>query len=182
MATPDERGRAGNTTWRSARSAPRASRKTMRLLGVPESRMESRDAYGAERPRFERPRRAILGARTGALTSCIPDDYFSNAPAPVAARSGSLSSFSELDCAAAGAHRGAMSTPDTDKVFTGSIPKLYETYLVPLIFEPYAAGSGGAAEVEAAFRRAGGRRGHGRGDSRARVPAAWAACPSSLRT
>ena len=28
---------------------------------------------------------------------------------------------------------------DTDKVFTGSIPKLYETYLVPLIFEPYAA-------------------------------------------
>ena len=31
-----------------------------------------------------------------------------------------------------------MSTPDTDKIFTGSIPKLYETYLVPLIFEPYA--------------------------------------------
>jgi SAM-dependent methyltransferase len=28
---------------------------------------------------------------------------------------------------------------DTDKVFTGSIPKLYETYLVPLIFEPYSA-------------------------------------------
>ena len=28
---------------------------------------------------------------------------------------------------------------DTDKVFSGSIPKLYETYLVPLIFEPYAA-------------------------------------------
>src|SRR3972149_11805672 len=33
-----------------------------------------------------------------------------------------------------------MSSPDTDKVFSGSIPKLYETYLVPLIFEPYAAG------------------------------------------
>ena len=32
-----------------------------------------------------------------------------------------------------------MSTPDTDKVFSGSIPKLYEEYLVPLIFEPYAA-------------------------------------------
>jgi SAM-dependent methyltransferase len=31
-----------------------------------------------------------------------------------------------------------MSTPDTDKVFSGSISKLYETYLVPLIFEPYA--------------------------------------------
>ena len=32
-----------------------------------------------------------------------------------------------------------MGSPDTDKVFSGSIPKLYETYLVPLIFEPYAA-------------------------------------------
>jgi SAM-dependent methyltransferase len=32
-----------------------------------------------------------------------------------------------------------MTAPDIDKVFTGSIPKLYETYLVPLIFEPYAA-------------------------------------------
>ena len=32
-----------------------------------------------------------------------------------------------------------MSTPDTDKVFTGSIPKFYDTYLVPLIFEHYAA-------------------------------------------
>jgi SAM-dependent methyltransferase len=27
---------------------------------------------------------------------------------------------------------------DTDKAFTGSIPTLYEEYLVPLIFEPYA--------------------------------------------
>lgn len=32
-----------------------------------------------------------------------------------------------------------MSNPNTDKVFTGSIPRLYETHLVPLIFEPYAA-------------------------------------------
>ena len=32
-----------------------------------------------------------------------------------------------------------MTNPDTDKVFAGSIPKLYEEYLVPLIFEPYAA-------------------------------------------
>jgi SAM-dependent methyltransferase len=32
-----------------------------------------------------------------------------------------------------------MTSPDLDKVFSGSIPKLYETYLVPLIFEPYAA-------------------------------------------
>jgi len=32
-----------------------------------------------------------------------------------------------------------MSSSDIDKVFTGSIPKLYETHLVPLIFEPYAA-------------------------------------------
>lgn len=28
---------------------------------------------------------------------------------------------------------------DSDKLFAGSIPKLYETYMVPLIFEPYAA-------------------------------------------
>jgi SAM-dependent methyltransferase len=32
-----------------------------------------------------------------------------------------------------------MGTHDTDKVFAGSIPKLYDAYLVPLIFEPYAA-------------------------------------------
>jgi len=32
-----------------------------------------------------------------------------------------------------------MSTPNTDKVFSGSIPRLYDEYLVPLIFEPYAA-------------------------------------------
>jgi SAM-dependent methyltransferase len=28
---------------------------------------------------------------------------------------------------------------ETDKVFAGSIPQLYDTHLVPLIFEPYAA-------------------------------------------
>lgn len=32
-----------------------------------------------------------------------------------------------------------MSDPEGDIVFTGSIPKLYEMYLVPLIFQPYAA-------------------------------------------
>ncbi|MGH7461096.1 MAG: class I SAM-dependent methyltransferase [Longimicrobiales bacterium] len=32
-----------------------------------------------------------------------------------------------------------MSTSSLDKVFTSSISKLYEAYLVPLIFEPYAA-------------------------------------------
>jgi SAM-dependent methyltransferase len=31
-----------------------------------------------------------------------------------------------------------MSTHASDKAFTGSIPQLYETYLVPLIFKPYA--------------------------------------------
>lgn len=31
-----------------------------------------------------------------------------------------------------------MSAAPADTVFTGSIPALYETYLVPLIFEPYA--------------------------------------------
>jgi SAM-dependent methyltransferase len=32
-----------------------------------------------------------------------------------------------------------MSSADSDKAFAGSIPQVYETYLVPLIFEPYAA-------------------------------------------
>ena len=31
-----------------------------------------------------------------------------------------------------------MSGPASDKVFAGSVPKVYEQYLVPLIFEPYA--------------------------------------------
>src|SRR5437764_7463042 len=32
-----------------------------------------------------------------------------------------------------------MHAPDVDTVFAGSIPQIYEQYLVPLIFEPYAA-------------------------------------------
>ena len=32
-----------------------------------------------------------------------------------------------------------MNSPRTDRVFAGSIPQLYQQYLVPLIFEPYAA-------------------------------------------
>ncbi len=32
-----------------------------------------------------------------------------------------------------------MDGSDADKIFAGSVPKLYNTYLVPLIFEPYAA-------------------------------------------
>jgi len=31
-----------------------------------------------------------------------------------------------------------MSSPSSDKIFAGSIPELYETFLVPLIFAPYA--------------------------------------------
>jgi SAM-dependent methyltransferase len=31
-----------------------------------------------------------------------------------------------------------MSASDSDKIFTGSVPKLYESYLVPLIFAPSA--------------------------------------------
>ena len=36
------------------------------------------------------------------------------------------------------AEANSMSDADTDKVFSGSISKIYETFLVPLIFEPYA--------------------------------------------
>lgn len=32
-----------------------------------------------------------------------------------------------------------MTAPGSDKVFAGSIPQLYESHLVPLLFEPYAA-------------------------------------------
>ncbi len=31
-----------------------------------------------------------------------------------------------------------MRAPDSDKVFSGAVPRFYETYLVPLIFAPYA--------------------------------------------
>ena len=31
-----------------------------------------------------------------------------------------------------------MAAPDADSLFTGSIPLLYDEYMVPLIFEPYA--------------------------------------------
>ena len=34
---------------------------------------------------------------------------------------------------------------EIDKVFAGSIPEIYDTYLVPLIFEPYAADLAGRA-------------------------------------
>lgn len=33
-----------------------------------------------------------------------------------------------------------MTSPQSDKIFSGSIPKLYEEYLVPMSFEPYAEG------------------------------------------
>jgi hypothetical protein len=33
---------------------------------------------------------------------------------------------------------GPTAEHDTDRLFSGSIPLLYETLLVPLIFEPYA--------------------------------------------
>jgi hypothetical protein len=32
-----------------------------------------------------------------------------------------------------------MDRPDADTVFAGSMPELYDSHLVPLIFEPYAA-------------------------------------------
>jgi predicted O-methyltransferase YrrM len=32
-----------------------------------------------------------------------------------------------------------MISPTSDRLFAGSIPEVYENYLVPLIFEPYAA-------------------------------------------
>jgi SAM-dependent methyltransferase len=37
-----------------------------------------------------------------------------------------------------GRKENTMPAPDSDKIFAGSIPKLYNDYMVPLIFEPYA--------------------------------------------
>ncbi len=37
-----------------------------------------------------------------------------------------------------GIRRSLMNSPGSDTVFSGSIPELYDTHLVPLIFEPYA--------------------------------------------
>jgi hypothetical protein len=58
-------------------------------------------------------------------------------------------------------------THDTDKLFAGSIPDIYDTYLVPLICEPYAVVRRGPRRVawpeEGA--RSSGRQ--GRGDTRA---------------
>src|SRR3954470_24973288 len=39
-----------------------------------------------------------------------------------------------------------------DKVFAGSIPQLYDEYLVPLIFEPYAADLAGRLRSRPATR------------------------------
>jgi SAM-dependent methyltransferase len=38
-----------------------------------------------------------------------------------------------------GRNRAMNNSAGSDKIFAGSVPRLYDTYLVPLIFEPYAA-------------------------------------------
>jgi ubiquinone/menaquinone biosynthesis C-methylase UbiE len=40
-----------------------------------------------------------------------------------------------------------MTAPNVDKVFAGSIPAFYDRYLVPLIFEPYAADLAGRLQA-----------------------------------
>ena len=54
----------------------------------------------------------------------------------------------------------------TDKVFAGSIPEIYDRFLVPLIFEPYALDLAGRIASAAAARCAGDRRRHRRADPR----------------
>ena len=65
-----------------------------------------------------------------------------------------------------------MVSRDTDKVFAGSIPKLYDTHLVPLIFEPYAADLVESAAFEDPVARARDCGRHGCGDSCAGIRAA----------
>ena len=45
-----------------------------------------------------------------------------------------------------------MSSADVDKVFAGSIPRLYEDYLVPLIFSPYTVDLAGRVAARAPAR------------------------------
>ena len=45
-----------------------------------------------------------------------------------------------------------MTTHESDKAFSGSIPKIYEQYLVPLIFEPYADDLAGRLQALPATR------------------------------
>ena len=61
---------------------------------------------------------------------------------------------------------------DHDTTFAGSIPKLYEMYFVPLIFEPYAQDLAQRLASRSGRARAGDCGGHRRGDARAGVPAA----------
>ena len=56
---------------------------------------------------------------------------------------------------------------DIDKVFAGSIPGLYEEYLVPLIFEPYAEDLAARVAARAPVARARDRRRHRRRHPRA---------------
>jgi SAM-dependent methyltransferase len=45
-----------------------------------------------------------------------------------------------------------MTMPDSDKSFSGSLPAIYDRYLVPLIFEPYAADLAGRLVARAPTR------------------------------
>ena len=45
-----------------------------------------------------------------------------------------------------------MTAARSDKVFDGSIPEFYETYLTPLIFEPYARDLGQRLKLEPVSR------------------------------
>jgi hypothetical protein len=54
----------------------------------------------------------------------------------------------------------------TDKVFAGSIPKIYDEYLVPLIFSHYAADIASVSRALRPSTAAGNRRRHWRGHAR----------------
>ena len=68
---------------------------------------------------------------------------------------------------ALGTARGAVSPArDLAPVFAGSIPEIYDKYLVPLIFEPYASDLAQRLARPAAHQRARNRGRHGRGHAR----------------
>ena len=66
----------------------------------------------------------------------------------------------------------------SDTIFAGSIPELYDTHLVPLIFEPYADDLAQPRRRAAAGARARDRRRHRRGHARAGARV----CPRTSRS
>jgi predicted NUDIX family NTP pyrophosphohydrolase len=66
-------------------------------------------------------------------------EWFSTTEAKAKLNAAQTEFVDRLESLLDGPANGRATGPATDSVFAGSIPAIYEEYLVPLIFEPYAA-------------------------------------------